>query len=56
LSHDGVWGVNGGVEEAAVTDTLDVFKKTGLLKGNVDAAQVIDRRFVDEALAKLGKQ
>ena len=30
--------------------------KTGLLKGNVDAAQVIDRRFVDEALAKLGKQ
>jgi len=56
LSHDGVWGINGGIEEAAVADTLDVFRKTGLLKGNVDPAQVVDRRFVNEALAKLGKE
>jgi ABC-type nitrate/sulfonate/bicarbonate transport system substrate-binding protein len=56
LSRDGVWGINGGVEEPSVAQTLDVFRKTGLLKGNVEAAQVIDPRFVNEALAKLGKE
>jgi NitT/TauT family transport system substrate-binding protein len=56
LSHDGVWGINGGIEESAVKDTLDVFRNTGLLKGNVEPAQVVDRRFVNDALAKLGKE
>lgn len=55
LSKDGVWGINGGIELPAVEATLDVFKKTGMLKGTVTAPQVIDARFVDHAIAKLGK-
>jgi NitT/TauT family transport system substrate-binding protein len=55
LSKDGVWGINGGIEEPAVEATLDVFRKTGMLKGNVSAAQVIDAHFVSDAIAKLGK-
>jgi NitT/TauT family transport system substrate-binding protein len=56
LSKDGVWGVNGGIEAPAVKETLDVFKTTGLLKGDVTPAQVTDYRFVNEALGKLGKE
>jgi len=56
LSKDGVWGVNGGIELPAVEATLDVFRKTGMLKGNVTAAQVIEPRFVNKAIAELGKK
>lgn len=55
LSKDGVWGINGGIELPAVEATLDVFRKTGMLKGTVTAAQVVDSRFMDAAIAKLGK-
>ncbi|MEO8848917.1 MAG: ABC transporter substrate-binding protein [Casimicrobiaceae bacterium] len=55
LSNDAVWGINGGIELPAVEATLDVFRKTGMLKGTLDAAQVVDARFVDQAVAKLGK-
>jgi ABC-type nitrate/sulfonate/bicarbonate transport system substrate-binding protein len=54
LSKDGVWGVNGGIELPAVEATLDVFRKTGMLKGEVTAAQVVDPEFVTPAIAKLG--
>ncbi|MEP7060989.1 MAG: ABC transporter substrate-binding protein [Betaproteobacteria bacterium] len=55
LSKDGVWGINGGIELPAVEATLDVFRKTGMLKGSLAAAQVIDARFVNQAITKLGK-
>lgn len=56
LSKDKVWGINGGIELPAVEATLDVFRKTGMLKGNVTAAQVVDAEFVNPAVARLGKK
>jgi ABC-type nitrate/sulfonate/bicarbonate transport system substrate-binding protein len=54
LNRNKVWGVNGGIDKASVNATLDIFKSTGMLKGNVDTAQIFDYRFIDAALKEAG--
>jgi ABC-type nitrate/sulfonate/bicarbonate transport system substrate-binding protein len=54
LNRNKVWGVNGGIDKASVSATLDIFKSTGMLKGNVDTDQIFDYRFIDAALKEAG--
>ncbi len=54
LNRNKVWGVNGGISEEQVNATLDIFKRTGMLKTDVDPSQIFDYRFIDVALKELG--
>ncbi|CAM3409386.1 SsuA/THI5-like domain-containing protein [Bordetella sputigena] len=54
LNRNKVWGVNGGISKEQVAATLDVFKSTGMLKADVDPAQMFDYRFIDAALKEVG--
>jgi NitT/TauT family transport system substrate-binding protein len=56
LVQDKVWGVNGGIEPASTTDTLDIYRKTGLLKHDITLDQIFDQRYVTAAIAQLGKR
>lgn len=56
LSQDKVWGVNGGIEPAVTAETLDIARKTGLLKKDVAATQVFDVSYVNTAIGQLGSR
>ena len=55
LNADKVWGTAGGVEQNVVQDTIDTFRATGKLKGDVKVEQLVDYRFVESALKELAK-
>ena len=55
LNTDNVWGVDGGIKKEVVQETIDTFRATGKLKGEVKVEQFIDYRFVNPVLKQLGK-
>jgi ABC-type nitrate/sulfonate/bicarbonate transport system substrate-binding protein len=55
LTHEKVWGVNGGIEPSLVAGTLKIARETGLLKGSDTVpSDLVDSHLVDAAVAKLG--
>src|SRR5205823_2321732 len=51
-----VWGYNGGLETGAVQFTSDLSVQYKQMARPVKAETVIDRQFVDKALADLGRK
>jgi len=51
-----LWGVNGDISEAAYKYTVDFLLKVGYMKDPVPFDKFFDRRFVDRALAELGRK
>jgi ABC-type nitrate/sulfonate/bicarbonate transport system substrate-binding protein len=54
LTQQKVWGVNGGIEPDATTETLRIARSTGLLKKDLPPGQVFDTQLVDAAIAQVG--
>jgi ABC-type nitrate/sulfonate/bicarbonate transport system substrate-binding protein len=55
LNGENVWGVNGGLDPAVEEFTADLNMKLGNLPVAPPAKDVLEPRFVDRALAKLGR-
>ena len=54
LNGENLWGVNGGLDPAIEEFTADLNMKLGNLPVAAPAKDVLDQRFVDAALKKLG--
>jgi len=55
LNGENVWGINGGLDPAVEEFTADLNMKLGNLPIAPPAKDVLEPRFVDRALAKLGR-
>jgi hypothetical protein len=54
LNGENLWGVNGGLDPAIEEFTADLNMKLGNLPVAPKASDVLDQRFVDAALKRLG--
>jgi len=54
LNGENLWGVDGGIDPKVYDDTAGLNVKLGNLPVAAPAADVLDRRFVESALGKLG--
>ena len=55
MNADRLWGSDGGLDPAIATFTSDTDLDLGLQKRAIPASEIIDRRFVDAAIATLGR-
>lgn len=56
LNEANVWGVNGGIERENVAQTIKIYREADLIHKDLAVSDVFDYRYVDAALAKLGKK
>ena len=54
LNSENLWGVDGGLNPKIAEDTIDINVKLGNLAAAPKIADVIDQRFVEAAIKKLG--
>ena len=55
LDESKVWGVNGGIERDIVSNIVNTYHQSGLLKSDVPLDKAFDYRFVDAVLKAQGK-
>jgi ABC-type nitrate/sulfonate/bicarbonate transport system substrate-binding protein len=48
------WSWNGDLNQEQIDFTVQVAKQSGILKGDVDTSQVVDRRAIEAAIADIG--
>ncbi|GAA5233554.1 ABC transporter substrate-binding protein [Verticiella sediminum] len=53
LNSNNVWGLDGGLDESMISFTADILLKWQMIPAAVTPDAIVDRRFVDEALAAL---
>jgi ABC-type nitrate/sulfonate/bicarbonate transport system substrate-binding protein len=56
LNSENLWGVDGGLDPAIQEFTADLNMKLGNLPVATPAKDVLDQRFVEDALKRLGTQ
>jgi ABC-type nitrate/sulfonate/bicarbonate transport system substrate-binding protein len=54
LNSENLWGVDGGLNPKIAEDTIDINVKLGNLPTPAKVADVVDQRFVEAAMKKLG--
>ena len=54
LNGENLWGVDGGLNPKIAEDTIDINVKLGNLAAAPKTADVLDQRFVEAAIKKLG--
>jgi hypothetical protein len=50
------WDVNGGMDEAAITNSLAFYEQSGGLDAGVTPDQVADLSFLNAVLSEIGRQ
>lgn len=56
LNEDKVWGVDGGIDPDFVKATVALYHRLGKLKTEIPVDRIVDRRYVEKALAKSGSK
>ncbi len=56
LNGEKLWGTNGGLDPQVAEFTIKINMQFGEIKQPLQAAQVLDPRYVDDALKRLGRQ
>jgi ABC-type nitrate/sulfonate/bicarbonate transport system substrate-binding protein len=49
------WSYNGDLEQESLDFTVDVAQQSGIIEGDIDVSGIVDRRFMDAAVAELGE-
>jgi ABC-type nitrate/sulfonate/bicarbonate transport system substrate-binding protein len=49
------WSYNGDLDQESLEFTVDVAEQSGIVEGDVDVSTIVDRRFMDAAVAELGE-